>query len=82
MFATVFKVILFCFETRELILGQIAYTRKFSSCKASMQPPVSLTFIHGPMILPYISNTVKWINIIPGIIDQSYTGSGLTVTVH
>ena len=46
------------FETREFILGQIAYTFKCSSCNASMQPPVSLTFTHGPLILLYISNTV------------------------
>ena len=38
-----------------------------------MQPPVSLTFIHGPVILPYISNTVLWINTTQGIVDQSDT---------
>ena len=38
-----------------------------------MQPCLSLTFIHGPVILPYISNNVLWINTIPGIVDQSET---------
>ena len=45
------------FETREFILGQIAYTLKCSSRDASMQPPVSMNFVHGPVILPYISDT-------------------------
>ena len=39
--------------TREFILGQVAYTLKCNSCNASMQHPVSLTFIHDPVILPY-----------------------------
>ena len=34
-----------------------------------MLNPVSLTFIHGPVILPYISNTDGIISIIPGIVD-------------
>ena len=45
------------FESREFILGQKAYTFKCSSCNGSIQLPVSLTFIHAPLILPYISNT-------------------------
>ena len=57
-FEGIFLVLMDNFETREFILGQIAYTLKFSSCNASMQLPVSLTFIHGPVILPYISSTV------------------------
>ena len=61
------------FESREFILGQIANTLQCSSCNASMQPHVSLTFSHGPVILPYLSNTVYWINILPGIVDQSGT---------
>ena len=51
-------VLMDTFETRDLILGQIAYTSKCSSGNASVRPPVSVTFIHGPVILPYISNTV------------------------
>ena len=43
------------FETRVFILGQIAYTLECTSCNGFMQPPLSLTFIHGPVILPYIS---------------------------
>ena len=77
MFATVFKakylVLIDTFVTRELILGQIAYTFKCSSCKTSMKPHMPLTFIHGQMILFYIFNTVKWINIIPGIKRLSLT---------
>ena len=46
------------FKAREYILGQMAYTFKCSSCNACMQPPVFLTFSHGPVILPSISNTV------------------------
>ena len=61
-FATVFKakhlVLTDTFETREFVRGLIAYTIQCSSCSASMQPPMSLTFIHGPVILPYIFNTV------------------------
>ena len=53
-----FLVLMGTFETREFILGQIAYSLKYSSCNASMQPPVSLTFIHGPVILTYISKTI------------------------
>ena len=72
MFATVFKaigiVLMDTFETREFIFDQIAYS---SSCNASMQPPLSLTFIHGPVILPYISNAVKQFTNIPDIVDQS-----------
>ena len=41
------------FETREFILGQIACTFTSSSCNASVQCPLFLTFIHGPVILPY-----------------------------
>ena len=51
-------VLMDTFETRKFILGQIPYTLNYSSCDASMQPPVSLIFSHGPVILPYISNTV------------------------
>ena len=29
------------------------------------------------MILPCISNTGQWINIIPGIVDKSYTANDL-----
>ena len=62
MFDIVFKakylVLMDTFETREFILGQLAYTFKCSSSNASMQPPMSLIFIHVPVILPYISNTV------------------------
>ena len=36
---------------------------------------MSLTFIHGPVILPYIANTVQWIYIIPGAVDQSDTAN-------
>ena len=46
-----------------------------------MQPPMSLTFIHGPVILPYISITVSWINIIPGIGDQSDTVNDLILFI-
>ena len=45
MFDTVFKakylVLKDTFETREFILGQVAYTFKCSSSNASMQPPMS-----------------------------------------
>ena len=47
------------FETREFILGQIAYTFKCSSCNASMPPYVYLTFIHGPFILVDQSDTAN-----------------------
>ena len=50
-----YLVLIINFETVAFILGQIAYTIKCSSCSTSMQPPVSLTFIHGPLILRYIS---------------------------
>ena len=73
VFKANFLVLMDTFETREFILGQIAYTIEPSSCNASMQPPMSLTFIHGPVMLPYISNSVQWINIIPDIVDQSDT---------
>ena len=53
-------------EIREIILDQIAYSCKCSSSKASMRTTVSLTFIRGPMILPYISSTAQWINSILG----------------
>ena len=53
-----FLVLMDTFETRKIILGQIADTFKYSICNASMQPSVSLTFLHGPVILHYISNTV------------------------
>ena len=46
-----------------------------------MQPPMSLTFIHGSVILPYISNTVSWINILPGIVDQSDTVNDLILFI-
>ena len=36
-----------------------------------MQTPVSLTFIHGQVILPYISNSVNGFYIILGRVDQS-----------
>ena len=49
-----YLVLIINFETVAIILGQIAYTIK-CSCSASVQPPVSLTFIHGPLILRYIS---------------------------
>ena len=49
-------VLMDTFEAGEFTLGQIAF--KCSSCNASMQPLASLIFIHGPVILPYISNTV------------------------
>ena len=51
-------VLMDTFETREFIHGQIAYTLKCSSCNASMLPPMSLTLSHGPVILPYIPNTI------------------------
>ena len=57
-FKAKFSVLMDIFETGEFILGQIAYTFKYSGCDAAIQPPVSLIFIHGPVILPYISNTV------------------------
>ena len=44
-----------------------------------MQPPVSLTVIHSPVVLPYISNIVQWINIIPDIVDQSDTLNDLVL---
>ena len=69
------------FETREFILGQIAYTFKCSSCNASMQLPMSLTFIHGPVILPYIYNTNERINIITGIVYQSDTMNDLILLI-
>ena len=47
-----FLVLMDTFENREFILGQIAYTFKSSSSNASMQPPMPLTFSHGPVILP------------------------------
>ena len=85
MFATVFEakvlVLMDTFETREFIFCQIAYTSQCGSCNASMQSPVSLTFIHSPVSLPYISNTVKWINIIPGIVDQSDTVNDLILFI-
>ena len=46
-----------------------------------MQPPVSLAFIRGPVTLTYISNTVKWINIISGIADQSDTVNDLILFI-
>ena len=69
------------FETKEFILGQIAYTFKCSSCNASMQHPMPLTFIHGPVILPYITNTIEWINIIPGRVDLSNTVNDLILFI-
>ena len=69
------------FETKEFILGQIAYTFKCSSCNASMQHPMTLTFIHGPVILPYITNTIEWINIIPGRVDLSNTVNDLILFI-
>ena len=56
--ALLYLVLIDTFETRGHTLCQMAYTFKCSSCNASMQPSVSLTFIHGPVILLYISNTV------------------------
>ena len=35
-----------------------------------MQTLVTLINIHGPLILPYISNTVKWIHIFHEMISQ------------
>ena len=35
-----------------------------------MHIPVSLTYIHGPVILSYISNSVQWISISLGIVGQ------------
>ena len=62
MIATVCKakslVLMDIFETKDFIIGQTAYAFKCSSRNASMQPPVSLIFIHGPVVVPYISNTV------------------------
>ena len=85
MFATVIKakvlVLMDTTETREFILGQTSYTFKYSSYNASMQPPVSLIFIHSPVILPYISNTVSWINIILDIVDQSDTLNDLIIYI-
>lgn len=51
----------------EFILGQIAYPHIFS---ASMQTPMPLTFFPDPLILPYISSTIKCINIITHILDR------------
>ena len=48
-------------ETKQLKRGPIAYTFKCSRCNASIQPSVFLTFIHGPVILPYIAKYVKYI---------------------
>ena len=45
-----FLVLMDAFESREFILGQIAYTFKCSSCNVFMQSSVSLTFLHGPVI--------------------------------
>ena len=72
-FKAIFIILMDTFETSEFILGQIAYTFKCNSYNLSMQPPVSLTLIHVPVILPYISNTVYWINIMPGTVYQSDT---------
>ena len=46
-----------------------------------MQPPVSLTFIHALVILPYISNTIYWTNVIPVIVNQSDTANGLMLLI-
>ena len=46
-----------------------------------MQPPASLTFSNSPVILPYISNTVYWIDIIPGIVDQFDTVNDLILFI-
>ena len=46
-----------------------------------MQPHISLIFIHGPVILPDISNTASWINIVPGIVDQSETVNDLILFI-
>ena len=69
------------FEIRHIIVGQIAHTLKCSGYNASMQPPVSLTFIQSPVIMPYISNTVSWNNIIPGIVDQFGTVNDLILFI-
>ena len=42
------------FETREFILGQVAYIFKCGRCTASMHSPISFTFIHGLADYPYI----------------------------
>ena len=55
-FEAKYLVLMDTFKARELILGQIEYTSKCSGCNLPMQPPVFLTSIHGPVILPYISN--------------------------
>ena len=46
------------FERNVLILCQIEYSKKSCSCCASIQTPVSLTFIHGPVIFAlYVSSS-------------------------
>ena len=47
-----------------------------------MQPPVLLTFIHGPEILPHVSNNVEWMNIIPDIVDQSDIVKDLVLLIN
>ena len=42
---------------------------------------MSLIFIHGPVILPDIFNTVSWVNIVPGIEDQSDTVNDLILFI-
>ena len=54
VFKAKFLVLMDNFETTVFILSQIAYTLKCSNCTASLQPPVSLTHSHGPVILPCI----------------------------
>lgn len=54
----------------EFILGQIVYPHILSIFKASMQTPMPLTFFRDPLILPYISSTIKCINIITHILDR------------
>ena len=80
-FKAIVLVLMDIFETRDFILCETAYTFRCSSCNASMQPPMPLSFSHGPVILLYISNTFEWINIIPGIVDQSDTVNGLVLFI-
>ena len=46
-----------------------------------MQTPVSLTYIHGPVIPSYISKTVQWIYNILGIVGQFYITNDLILFI-